>query len=194
MLTGRRCPLQFTRASYGALALASSTAGTAALNLRASGAYETLSSYDVPLSEATELCPTSTILHVFRTGKAILSPATLTRSAEHDPFFKRGPPKSILVLPLVLQGRCRGVVVLLSQSFVATSPAATSLEMVSSLASFAVRPVCSRSYRARPSTDPTLALALQVIAIESAENRSELERQVASRTEVRLPPPDSRPP
>ena len=122
--------------------------GSASLNLRASGTYENLVSHDLPLSSATELCPTSTILHVFRTNKPVLTVSGLDRRP--DPFFKGWLPRSLIALPLVLQGQCRGVVLLLSKSFSATSPVAASIEMIQSLASFAVCQHSEPSSRRRP--------------------------------------------
>lgn len=129
---------QFLRAEYAAIALCEDS-DESHVRLRASGAFSRILAYDIRLTEesARHVCPVSVILHTARTGKAITSMSSFSRFRS-DPFFKGRPPRSIICIPISLQGRQNGVVMLSSTTIAATqSQWESAREVVSTLATFA---------------------------------------------------------
>ncbi|CED84853.1 multi-sensor hybrid histidine kinase [Phaffia rhodozyma] len=131
--------LQFVRGDYGALALIDSK--TSELHLRASGEFGAIAPFNVPLSAAEQLCPASTLLHVFRTKKKITSHSA-TSSLRQDNFLSNRVCRSLLALPLTNKRRLVGVILLSSASYVASASLIDQqIDMVSSLATFAAMAV-----------------------------------------------------
>lgn len=129
---------QFLRAEYAAIAL-SDDSDNAHVRLRAAGPFSRIVAYDVRITEesARHVCPTSLILHTARTGKAITSLSSVSRFRS-DPFFRDRAPRSIICIPISLQGKQKGVVLLSSTTIAASqSQWESTKEVVSTLATFA---------------------------------------------------------
>lgn len=129
---------QFLRAEYAAIALCD-TLNKDECRIRAAGPFSRIVPYDVRITDesAKYVCPTSLILHTARTGKAITSLTAISRFRS-DPFFRSRPPRSVICLPIMLQGKQKGVV-MLSSSTIATTQSQweSAKEVVSTLATFA---------------------------------------------------------
>jgi len=129
---------QFLRAEYAAIALCDESDNDHA-RIRAAGPFSRIVPYDVRIIDesAKQVCPTSLILHTARTGKAITSLSDVSRFRS-DPFYRGRPPRSVICLPILLQGKQKGVVLLSSSTFASTqSQWEGAKEVVSTLATFA---------------------------------------------------------
>lgn len=108
--------MQVSRSDYACLALHSTTSNT--LQLVGAGRFDAVSAYDMPLAKASDLCPSSLLLHCSTSKKAIASnrAATITGAIANvlsrEPFFHGKPPKSFLLLPIFVQSRFAGVLYL----------------------------------------------------------------------------------
>lgn len=104
------------------------------LHLRGAGSYDSLEVYDLPISEAAELGPTTILLSGSILHKVCILPfhdsrhdliipaqnintaqplsSSIRNLIEREPFFQRAPPKHVLMTPLFVQGRYFGSLVL----------------------------------------------------------------------------------
>lgn len=129
---------QFLRAEYAAIALCDDADNTQA-RLRAAGPFSRIVPHDIRITEeaARHVCPTSLILHTARTGKAITSVSAVARFRA-DPFFEDHLPRSVICLPILMQGKQQGVIFLSSSTIAATQGEWESAkEVISTLATFA---------------------------------------------------------
>ncbi|KAJ9094752.1 hypothetical protein QFC21_005910 [Naganishia friedmannii] len=110
-----RVLLQITCSNYACFAAQDPATGS--MMLKGYGAYEDIAISDVAMSQATDIAPTVLISHASITKKVIRyangptsSNANLIR---REPFFAlTGPPKTLLALPLFVQGRFSGLLFL----------------------------------------------------------------------------------
>lgn len=125
--------LQFTRSSYGALAIVDNASGN--LHLRSAGSFSGLTSYDRPLADVVGLAPVSIIQHVGTTKQPITTTQKLQELGRsgRDGFLSESPPKSVLVLPISNQGRFSGVVYLSSRVDSTGPPNVHAVEVVTAL-------------------------------------------------------------
>ena len=129
---------QFLRAEFAAIALCDET-DNSHVRVRAAGPFSRIVPYDLRVTDegAKQVCPTSLILHTARTGRAITSLSTVSRFRA-DPFFNGRLPRSLICLPILLQGKQKGVVLLSSSTIASTqSQWESAKEVVSTLATFA---------------------------------------------------------
>ncbi|KAJ9113617.1 hypothetical protein QFC22_005925 [Naganishia vaughanmartiniae] len=128
-----RILMQINRSDWSCLALQDPS--TNSLHLRGAGSYDSLKIYDIPISKASALCPTTILLRGSVSHQTI-NTSHSTSSAiknlfEREPFFRKRQPKHLLMTPLFVQGRFSGSLVLTGQT------ANSSNTQVSLLATFA---------------------------------------------------------
>lgn len=129
---------QLLRAEFAAIALVDESDNDH-VRLRAAGPFSHIAPYDVRIVDeaARYVCPTSLILHTARTGKPITSVAGNSRFRS-DPFYHSRSPRSVICLPISMQGKQQGVVVLSSMTIATTQTQWESAkEVISTLATFA---------------------------------------------------------
>ena len=129
---------QFLRAEYAAIALCDD-ADNYHVRLRAAGPFSRIVPYDLRITDeaARQVCPTSLILHTARTGKAVTS-VSATNRFRADAFFAEGLPRSLICLPVLMQGEQKGAIVLTSMT-IATAQGQweAAREVIATLATFA---------------------------------------------------------
>ncbi|GMK57153.1 hypothetical protein CspeluHIS016_0309930 [Cutaneotrichosporon spelunceum] len=110
---------QFARCDYAAIAL-SDEDDKSTLRLKAAGPFQRITSYDLDASDAAAqtVCPTSIMLHVFRTGVPITKPVKASR-LRNDPFYKGRQPRTLLCLPIINQGGQSGTIISSGQDLLA---------------------------------------------------------------------------
>lgn len=148
--------LQVTCTSYACFAIQDPANGS--LKLKGYGSYENLQTCDIPMAEAKEIAPTVLLSHCSITKKVCvvqtrsvweeadvilheqpINASNVSTSANanllrREPFFAAtGPPKTLLALPLFVQGRFSGLLFLSGK----VSNAHPSTSQVGLLATFA---------------------------------------------------------
>ncbi|KAJ9105540.1 hypothetical protein QFC19_003522 [Naganishia cerealis] len=109
-----RILMQINRSDWSCLALNDPSTNT--LHLRGAGSYDSLKVYDIPISKASSLCPTTILLRGSVSHKTIntshASSSAIQNLFEREPFFRKRQPKHLLMTPLFVQGRFSGSLVL----------------------------------------------------------------------------------
>jgi len=129
---------QLLRAEFAAIALVDESDNNE-VRLRAAGQFSRIVPYDLRIVDdaARYVCPTSLILHTARTGKPITNLSSSSRFRS-DPFYHSKAPRSVICLPISMQGKQQGVVVLSSMTIATTQAQWDSAkEVISTLATFA---------------------------------------------------------
>jgi GAF domain-containing protein len=110
------------------------------------------------------------MLHAARTGKTITALSAVSRFRS-DPFYKSRPPRSIICLPISLQGQQQGVVLLSSDTIASTqSQWESAKEVVATLATFATIITSNVSFTKR-------------LKLEVDQRTQELQNALAAKTQ-----------
>lgn len=128
--------LQTNRSQWGALALQDPMTNT--MHLRGAGSYDNPNVYNIAISDASDLCPSTILLSGSISQKACFTkgfcprflliseiqvintaqslPSSMKNLIEREPFFRHKPPKHLLMTPLFVQGRFFGSLVLIGNT------------------------------------------------------------------------------
>ncbi|KAJ9093692.1 hypothetical protein QFC21_006288 [Naganishia friedmannii] len=150
--------LQVTCTSYACFATQDPSTGS--LKLKGFGAHDSIETCDIPIAEAKEIAPTVLLSHASITKKPInasnISSPTNANLLRREPFFAAtGVPKTLLLLPLFVQGRFSGLLFLSGK----VSNATSSTSQVGLLATFAA--IILQSFDAYASLEAAVEIRTQ---------------------------------